>query len=310
MARWTFWVLVAAGLALSACDKPDSQAQNRAACANGEGTPGERIAACGALIDAGGLSETDHAAALANRGFAHSATRQPTAALRDFNAALALNADDTHAKLGRAMILAESGQLDAALPLAEELIRKGEYLDQAYYIRGNVKARMGDPQGAIADFDQALSRNGRMVEALAYRGRLRQEAAAYGPARSDFDAALQIDHRNAVALAGRCWNRIYQDQDVSAARADAEAAARADANLMAAHLCLGFTLLRQEQWTDARAAYEAALRLEPASAAALYGRGIARMRSGEREPGDADIDRAYEFNSRIDREFSEHGVRR
>ncbi len=132
MARWTSWAwAIAAGLVLASCEKPDPQAQRRADCANASVAPGDRIEACGALIDAGDMQEAEHAATLANRGFAYSETRQPTAALRDFNAALALNANDAHAKLGRALILADSGQLDAALPLAEALIRQGQYLDQA-----------------------------------------------------------------------------------------------------------------------------------------------------------------------------------
>ncbi len=309
------WVIAAAlTLGLGACDRlglsGDPQAQNRARCADTHVAAADRVAACGAIIDSGKLTEAERADALANRGFAQSERREPTAALRDFNAALALDAANTHAKLGRAMILAESGQLDAALPLADSLINEGQYLAEAYYVRGNVRARQNDDAGAISDFNSSLQRNPRSADAFAYRGLLKQRTNDLPGARSDFDAAINIDGRHVKALTGRCWNRIYRDEDIGAARADAETATQADADFLDARLCLGFALLKQERWSDARAAYDVALRLNPGSAAALYGRGIARQKDGDHQGGDDDFDRAYQFNSQIDREFSRHGVRR
>ena len=309
------WVVAAMMmLGLGACERlaqsGDPQAQNRSRCADAGAAAPDRITACGAVIESGKLTAAEHADALANRGFAHSENHDPTAALRDFSAALALDAANTHAKLGRAMILADSGQLDAALPIADSLINEGQFLAEAYFVRGNIRARQSDDAAAISDFNSSLQRNGRNADALAYRALVKQRTNDRPGARADFDAAINIDARHAKALAGRCWNRIYQGQEIAPARADAEAATQADADLVAARLCLGFALLKQERWSDARAAYDVALRLSPANAAALYGRGIARQKDGDHEGGDDDFDRAYQFDSHIDREFSRYGVRR
>jgi Flp pilus assembly protein TadD len=58
-----------------------------------------------------------------------------------------------------------------------------------------------------------------------------------------------------------------------------------------------------EDYPVALSAYEAAVAIEPGNAEALYGRGVARIRSGQRREGHDDIDQAQRFNSRADAPF-------
>ena len=316
MNRHALWALgLMAALGLAACEKPDPLAAARTRCADTHLAPNQQIAACAQVIDAGALEPADHAALLANRGFAHRAAGEPTAALRDFTAALALNGQDLHAKLGRAGILADSGQLDAAQPLIDAVIESGQFAAEAHYVRGNINARHGDSANAMQDFDTAIAADPRMADAFAYRARLKQDASDLDGALADYNAALGIEDHHAKARAGRCWVRVLQigdadDADIGPARADAEAAIAADARNLQSQLCLGVIQLRNGEWGAAHATYDAALAISPASAAALYGRGLAERGEGDNHAGGRDIDHAYQFNSRIDRDFVELGVRR
>jgi len=307
------WRVLALAIGLAACGQTATTVKPGAACGQDGLSPADTIREGSAAIDQGALDDQARANALANRGFAQSAKDDPSAALRDFVAALALNPENIHAKLGRAQILADSGQLDAAQPLIDSVIASGQFKAEAYAVRGNINARRGDDAAAISDFDTALQANPRMASVLAYRGQLKQDRHDLPGARADFDAAITIDAHNAKALAGRCWNRVEvmgeATSDVDAARSDGEAAIAANSSLLDGQLCLGLVLMKQEQWSRARAVYNDAVTLSPANAAALYGRGVAAKKDGDSHGG-ADIDHAYQINSRIDAEFERLGVRR
>ena len=301
------WVL---GVALAACAKPPDPAVRLAAeCADMGRPSAQRVGACTMLLAIPELDAAIRTEALAHRGAAYAKTREPTSALADFNAALAADPEFKPAKLGRAAILIESGQLDAAAVLLESVIASGEHAALAHRLRGDLNARWGAPDAAIADYDAALSLDPALAAALANRGAVKQGLGALADARADFDAALALAPNQTAARAGRCWNRLRQNEDAAAAQRDGHIAARGDPVLVSAHLCLGMALLKQHEWVRARAAYESVLALEPANAEALYGRGLAALRAGDRRAGNADIDRAQQFNSRVEDGFRRLGVR-
>ncbi len=310
MQQGILWLGLAAVFGLAACDpaSPPPLARERAQCANATAAPAARQAACDAVLALDGIAAADRAVALAHRGEAKHQSGDPTAALADFNAALAIDADYAEAKLGRAEVLLSSGQLDAAAPLIESLLQGDAPPARAHYLRGDLHAREGERAAAITNFDAAIAADPHMADAFAQRALIKQADGDYAAAARDFDAALRLNARHAEARAGRCWNRIYQRIDLGAARAVAEAARAADAALVNAQLCRGLVMLRQQNWPEARAAYDAVLLVEPVNAAALFGRGFARREAGERREGAEDIRRAYEFNSDIDEEFERLGV--
>jgi hypothetical protein len=55
--------------------------------------------------------------------------------------------------------------------------------------------------------------------------------------------------------------------------------------------------------------YNAALQLNPKLASAFYGRGLARLKTGDQVGGDADIAAAKVLAADIGDEFARHGVR-
>ena len=55
--------------------------------------------------------------------------------------------------------------------------------------------------------------------------------------------------------------------------------------------------------------FSSALRFDPKLASALYGRGLARLRNGDKAGGDADISAARTIQAGLDDDFIRYGVR-
>lgn len=309
--RATYWFFAAAAaLALAACVRetgPDSAGQ-RSMCLDADAAAGARAAACTALIESGELSGEDRAAIFANRGAARAEAGEVTPALRDFNTALEGDENAALALRGKARILIESGQLDAADPLVQRLIESGEFPADAHYLAGAIAQQRSDFTAASEAYGRAIEADGRYAMAYANRAAIKQTHEDHAGALADYDMALAIDARLAPALAGRCWTRVLmRDGDLEAARVDADAAAGADPRNVQAQLCRGLLQLRAGEWANARASYEAALAVEPGNPAALFGRGVARRRSGDRE-GRADMNQARDFEPHVARRFEDLGV--
>lgn len=309
-------ILFAATAALAACDRlsttADPSAQNRRDCENARTEPAKRLEACSAWMDTGELDAAERAAAHAHRGAAARAGGDVSYALRDFDAALDLQPDNAEALEGRGRILLASGQLDSAEPMADRLIAGGHALGPAHYIKGAIALQRSDYATAIQHFDVAISADSRLAEAYAGRARAKQRRDDLAGALADYDAAIRIDGDLAEAHAGRCWVRVTQsgkDKDNDGpARSDAEAAVRLQPDLLEGQLCLGLLQLRARQWEPARDTYDAAIRLQPGSPMALFGRGVARNRSGD-GAGSRDMNQARDFDRHIGETFDDLGVR-
>lgn len=302
-------LLAAAGLAACSQGAPRApHADALSACGDAEAPAASRRDACDQVLAEPDLASADRAAALSHRGELKRQTGDPTGALADFAAALAIDGEMTEAKLGRAAVLLDSGQLDAAEPLITNVIARGAPPPRAQFLLGVLRARQGNAAAALTAFDAAIAADRRNPEAYASRGALRQAQGDGDGAAADFDAALRLDPTHAGALIGRCWSRVQRRGDLAAALADAEAALTASSANERAQLCRGLIQLRREDWAEARAAYDAVLLNNPSSAEALFGRGVARRELGERDEGRDDIRQAYRINSHIDDDFKRLGV--
>jgi tetratricopeptide (TPR) repeat protein len=70
----------------------------------------------------------------------------------------------------------------------------------------------------------------------------------------------------------------------------------------------GMVAIKQERWQDAWADYDRAVRLQPSSAHALYGRGIAALRLGRAAEGAADLAAAQRLDQAIAETYSRYAV--
>ena len=62
------------------------------------------------------------------------------------------------------------------------------------------------------------------------------------------------------------------------------------------------------QFDSAISDYNAALRIVPKMASALYGRGLARLKKGDAAGGNADLASAMKLEKKVADEFSRYGV--
>lgn len=313
--RVRVFLILGALAALAACDRiattADPNAQNRRDCESAQTDPGKRREACSAWMDAGDLDSAERAAAHAHRGAAARAAGDVSYALRDFDAALDLQADNAEALEGRGRILLASGQLDAAEPMADQLIAAGRSLGPAHWIKGEIALARSDFARAIEEFDAALAADPRLARALSGRASAKRRQNDLAGALADYDAALRIDNDLGEAHAGRCWVRLTQsgknkDND-GPARSDGEAAVRLEPDRLEAQLCLGVLQLRARQWDEARATFDAAARLQSGNPMALFGRGVARRRGGD-DGGTRDMNQARDFDRHIGATFDDLGV--
>jgi tetratricopeptide (TPR) repeat protein len=300
------WLLGAGfALALVACERGEETVDVASACLNAEEVEA-RIAACTTAAEDDSLTPELRSQVLSARAAAHDEGGDVTAALRDFGAALELDDENPSALLGRARILIASGQLDAAQPLLQRALNLNQS-SEANEMMGQIALRRGQFAEAIQFFDAALEHEPRRAASLAARARAKQRSGDLQGATQDYDRAVQLDGNLADARAGRCWLDLNENRDLGRARNDADAAVAADPRNIEGQLCRGALQLRDGQWADARTSFEAVLAIESGNPIALFGRGVARRRSGDRD-GTEDMNLARDFDGHIGEQFDEMGV--
>jgi tetratricopeptide (TPR) repeat protein len=91
----------------------------------------------------------------------------------------------------------------------EKVAVSDEFNANAYYNRGNARMDEGDPNGAIRDFDKAVTLNPQNVLAWNNRGVVRQKTGDLDGALSDFNRAIQLAPRSSMAqtTAGPCSSK-------------------------------------------------------------------------------------------------------
>lgn len=129
-------------------------------------------------------------------------------------------------------------------------------------------------------------------------------------ARQDFDEVIRRDPNHAAALDNRCWVLALLD-DVQAALNDCNASLRVAPNYADALDSRGLVNLKLGFYRKAIADYSAALSQFSGAkrAGALYGRGIAKRRSGNIAAGKSDIDAARSLKPTIVDEYASYGIR-
>jgi tetratricopeptide (TPR) repeat protein/predicted aspartyl protease len=218
--------------------------------------------------------------------------------------------------------------------------------DNAGHYRDRASVRLGlrQPVLAMADLDAALKREPNDVETLVRRGELYLSTHAPDQAKSDFEAAARLAPDNsqlperigmAYARAGlfepavheldgwiaahpknenqpqvlsaRCWTRAVWGKALDLALADCDAAMRRDknSNVMESR---GLVLFRLGRVDEAITQFNAAVRLQPRAAPALYGRGLAELKKGQTAEGEADIAAAKAIAPELAAQYRRYGL--
>lgn len=104
------------------------------------------------------LSQADRASTLINRGILRAMVHDTAGALRDYEEALQIGANDGEAYINRAATLIDLKRYDEAVADANKAIElKPRRLEVAYYNRGLANEQLGNIGGAFQDYRQALA---------------------------------------------------------------------------------------------------------------------------------------------------------
>jgi tetratricopeptide (TPR) repeat protein/predicted aspartyl protease len=284
-------VAVAAPQGLSAPQQVPQALQSPAPGETGAG--GAQNSASGDGPTGAGDAPVADAADIARHAAASAARRDFEHALDGFNRACALAPDDASYFYQRAIVEFE---LHMPKPAADDLDRaltlRPEYLD-ALLARADYRRLNRDEAGALADLDKAdraaMREDDMRLRLAGFYGSL------YRPEQviTQTDLWLTVHEQDARAPAAyneRCWARGLLDRDLDQALRDCNAGLRRSPPYAAQLLdSRGLVYLRRREFNKAIADYDAVLKTNPKMAWSLYGRGIAELRNGSTEKGQADI---------------------
>jgi tetratricopeptide (TPR) repeat protein len=123
--------------------------------------------------------------------------------IEDFTEAIRLNPQYAIAYNNRGDLYAKQGKKEAALADFNEAIRLEPTLVVAYNNRGCVRETIADMDGALADYHEALRLNPQYATAYMNRGNARTLLKDYQNALQDFDEAIRLDPEFAFAYYNR-----------------------------------------------------------------------------------------------------------
>ena len=140
--------------------------------------------------------------------------------------------------------------------------------------------------------------------AFANRGTAYLNKQNYVLAIDDYDHSEKLRPDDANVLQGRCLARAVLKRDLDDALADCNRALELQPSEPRTLGYRALVYLRLDLNEASIADYTAALDVEPKNAIYLYGRGQAKLRNGDAQGGDADIEAARALNPKIAEEFA------
>ena len=171
---------------------PRQQAQaqfDAGVCAQRTGNAALDIIFCTRALNLGEYSALTLATLYNTRGNAYRITGRISKALADHSAAIAANRFSADAFVGRALVLADSGKLDAATSDLDQAIALFPKFGFAWKHRGRIAFLQGDDERATSDLDQALVLNASDGEAFAFRALVAFREHRFEATIKDFEAS-------------------------------------------------------------------------------------------------------------------------
>ena len=263
-------------------------------------------------------------------------------AIRDFTRALALSPNNVDALMGRGDAYGRNGDFALSLADLNRAIVVAPDNANAHVLRGLANSRRGDSQSAATDYDAALVLDPRNMDALINRAALysiagQQDKALadldaaiairpneplafynrgyvhfsrkhYELAIADYSAAIDLDPTFATAFNNRCLTLVLAGRNVTDAMADCDRAFALTPNSVDVRNTRGLIYLKMEKPALAIVEYDAALKLDPKRALALYGRGLAKIKMGDAKGGAGDRTAAALLDDDVNEQFLMYGL--
>ena len=161
--------------------------------------------------------------------------------------------------------------------------------------RGFARQQKNDIDGALADYDQAVTLDPRNTEALYRRAVARQTKGNWDGALGDYNALLALAPDNADAYSNRGYVRQTKG-DIDGALADYTEALSLKPTSAEAFYNVGLIKVRRGDIDGGIEAFNKALDLNPKLARAYYNRGNAKITEGYTDGAIADYTQAIEID--------------
>jgi tetratricopeptide (TPR) repeat protein len=205
-------------------------------------------------------------------------------------------------------------QIDACTAAIKSGHWSGKSLSWAFHDRGLAYFLKGDYDRAIADYNEAFRLDPTDADAIQLRGRAYYDKGDHDRAMADYKMAFRLlfpeysemirrNPKDANVLEARCRVRGYLSSDLQGALADCNEALRLAPHTISIFNSRGFVQLKLDSFSQAISDFSAVIadnaKDDNSRAWALYGRGVAKKKSGDTAGGDADIAAAKALKSDI-----------
>jgi predicted aspartyl protease/tetratricopeptide (TPR) repeat protein len=256
-------------------------------------------------------AEPKTAADFALRGEAHLSRGESAKAIADLDTAITMAPDQPAYYLARSRAQAANKQPDAALADLDKALSLDPKNLDALLLRAELRLAHKDHPGALADVTAATalapagSAQARTIARLDVR--LDQPASAL-PLLDDWVRLHNNDAMLGSALNERCWARGLTNQMLDDALDDCRKAIKRDGDNPAYLDSLGLVQLRLGHYPDAIKAYEQAVAQRPKDAWPRYGLGLAKIRSGQTDAGQADLAAARALDPHVEDRAAKYGL--
>ncbi|MEB3232604.1 MAG: tetratricopeptide repeat protein [Leptolyngbyaceae bacterium] len=172
-------------------------------------------------------------------------------------------------------------------------------LGEAYYYRGNIRYQLGDRQGALDDYTDAIvflpSTAETALKSYVNRGSVRGDLGDETGAIEDYSIAIQTDPSMASAYLNRCLSRSNLN-DHQGAIADCSQAINLAPNSVRAYQNRGLARRRLGDTAGALEDFNIAINLDPEDPDPHYNRGLARLELGDSLGAIDDFTAAIDLN--------------
>ena len=175
--------------------------------------------------------------------------------------------------------------------------------------RALARQMKGDLDGAIKDYNQALSLDPKNALIFFQRGLARQTTGDANGAFADYTTALSFDPRMADAYSNRAYIKQARN-DLNGAFADYQHALQFNPKISAAYFNMGLIQVQKGDLDGAIADYNRAIDLSPKMDIAYYNRGVAKSAEGNLDGAIADYTQAITLNPNLARAFCARGFSR
>ena len=204
----------------------------------------------------------DIAAGYRFRAMAHAELGNVPRAIADLDQAIRLKPDDLQALLNRGTFFLRQKQYDDALADCNKALSLDDARADLIALRGRVNEARGASELADADFSKAIELDpGHAAEYLVWRGDLRLKSDDLDGAIEDFDRALSINDANVYALSRRA-SAHWASHDLEAALRDFTKAVELDPDWIWVRNGRGLVLHDLKKYDAALAEFDVALELD------------------------------------------------